>query len=273
MFICRTVLLAITPTYMNKALFASILLLHILFVTVVVYRLAVQSYQIPEGDKGNVPSTTDPNSAENLPLSPIGKENVPSTSNSNNTKNQSFSTATKLIDEESSITNQNETNIPPKKLTAKSKPNLFILSFLFFGLPSLMFWPMMFHLRENKRALKFLTLMTLENIMLLMGYIYYMWNGSTEQHYVLYVVIISNVVAILFLTFYNLIKPTSTDYIVLYDMRQGEIKDSFGIYYDFCDIVFDLTISKEYEEMIKDAKKTMQESKRIEENKNIQNHF
>ncbi|XP_027194563.2 uncharacterized protein LOC113789247 [Dermatophagoides pteronyssinus] len=124
-----------------------------------------------------------------------------------------------------------------------------VLIFFFFGLPSLVMWPYMFHLKEKQRPLRFLSVAFIENLILVS-----LWYGlhSTQAKtdiYWLMAVIITTTMATLFLSLYFCCKPSKVDQVVLHDMRYTDT-DSYGIYFEFCDIVFNLTVEKEVKELL-----------------------
>jgi hypothetical protein len=114
----------------------------------------------------------------------------------------------------------------------------------------------MFQLKENRRPLKFLLIITIENIALLGLWFIFQFNQNqtlqqlTDTHVLLVIgVVCATLLADLFLTGYIICKPKRTDKVVLYEMRTTDT-ESFGIYYEFCDIVFKLEtegIGKELE--------------------------
>ncbi|KAH7642239.1 xk-related domain containing protein [Dermatophagoides farinae] len=124
-----------------------------------------------------------------------------------------------------------------------------VLIFFFFGLPSLVMWPYMFYLKEKQRPMRFLFIVFIENTILVS-----LWFGlhSTKANtdiYWLMAVIVTTVVATLFLSLYFCCKPSKVDQVVLYDMRYSDT-ESFGIYFEFCDIVFNLKVEKEVKELL-----------------------
>jgi len=104
----------------------------------------------------------------------------------------------------------------------------------------------MFQLKENRRPLKFLLIITIENIGLLGLWFMFQFTKNqsfqqlTDTHVLLVIgVVCATFVATLFLTGYIICKPKYTDQVVLHEMRATDT-ESYGIYYEFCDIVFKL---------------------------------
>ncbi|XP_054156746.1 uncharacterized protein LOC128955130 [Oppia nitens] len=126
-----------------------------------------------------------------------------------------------------------------------------IMVFLFFGLPSLLIWPVMFQLKEFRRPLKFLLIVSLENIVLLAIWFAVQFakqptaaTGGLSQlsdtyHWLVMAAVIGTLTSALFLTGYVVCKPKLTDQVVLHKRRTTDT-DSYGIYYEFCNIVFKL---------------------------------
>jgi len=144
-------------------------------------------------------------------------------------------------------------NSSEEKPARKNRFQLAILVYLFFGLPSLVMWPIMFQLKENKRPLIFLFVTTVENVLLLLLWYFLKQTNSTVDLYSLLIVVVATLVADLFLSGYVLCKPKLTDQIVLHDMRYTDT-DSFGIYYEFCDIVFVLKADKKLSEELEEIR-------------------
>ena len=121
---------------------------------------------------------------------------------------------------------------------------LWLMTFGFFGAPSLFFWPIMFQLREHKRPQKFLAIISIENVALLFTFL--AANGGRDVpgtvRIVLVVIFVTSLIGILLISFYINVKPKLTDQIVIYDSNsdQKTNKMSYGFYYEFCDIVFKL---------------------------------
>lgn len=144
--------------------------------------------------------------------------------------------------------------------TTRKRVTTGLMVILFFGIPSLFIWPMMFQLREKSRSIKFLLVIVIENALLLT--IWFLCKGyktfsSIETWETLIVVIIffTTFFGTLFLLLYVLSKPEFTDLVVLADIRESRAKQSpnldganshsletlqYGIYYEFCDLVFNL---------------------------------
>ncbi|OTF71532.1 XK-related domain containing protein [Euroglyphus maynei] len=124
-----------------------------------------------------------------------------------------------------------------------------VMIFFFFGLPSLVMWPYMFHLKEKQRPMRFLFIILIENVILVSLWFGLYSTKSKTDNYWLMAVIITTVVATLFLSIYFYCKPSKVDQVVLHDMRYTDT-ESFGIYFEFCDIVFNLRVEKEVKELL-----------------------
>ena len=119
------------------------------------------------------------------------------------------------------------------------------LVFLFFGIPSLVLWPIMFQLKQRGRPLIFLTIITIENAILLSCWYFFKNSHTQTDYYSLILVIAATLMADIFLIGYYCLKPGLTDKVAITKMRFSGT-DSFGIYYEFCDVVFRLKVSKQF---------------------------
>lgn len=135
----------------------------------------------------------------------------------------------------------------------QNKFQLAMLVFFFFGLPSLVVWPIMFQLKEKKRPLVFLMVVTIENMLLLLLWIIFKNENTETERLLILIVIGSTITAVLFISAYLCLKPKLTDMVALHDMRATE-KEMFGIYYEFCDIVFKLKISRDFQQTLNDVR-------------------
>ncbi|KPM09482.1 XK-related domain containing protein 2 [Sarcoptes scabiei] len=141
-----------------------------------------------------------------------------------------------------------EDDVSPNR-SKKRGIHTLILIFFFFGLPSLVLWPYMFHLKEKQRPLKFLIVMFVENTLMILFWYFMRTTDSRKDFFLLILVIVTTVVATLFLSLYFCCKPSKVDQVVLHDMRYTD-KESYGIYFEFCDIVFNLNVQKEVKELL-----------------------
>lgn len=102
--------------------------------------------------------------------------------------------------------------------TFRKRASIAILVFLFFGVPSLLIWPIMFQLKENRRPLVFLFIITIENICLLLIWFAFqvsltrdvaeLTTSLTTTHSILVtVVVLCTLSGVFFLTCYSLCKP------------------------------------------------------------------
>lgn len=137
---------------------------------------------------------------------------------------------------------------PTTLLSSKKKLAIFFLIFSVFGLPSLTYWPIMFQLKENKRPLIFLLILLVENIIFTVLWLIYRENSLWGKHdYILVSVMAGGyIIGALFIMFYIFCKPKYTDQVVYHDMKIRNA-DSFGMYFEFCDIAFKLPRRQEVE--------------------------
>lgn len=156
-------------------------------------------------------------------------------------------------------TDSQVTDNPQVRSVQKNRFQLAILTFLFFGLPSLVMWPIMFQLKEEKRPLVFLFVNTIENALLLIVWYFLKSTNSAMDLYSLLIVVIGTLVADLFLSGYMLCKPKLTDQVVLHDMRYTDT-ESFGMYYEFCDVIFRLKVRKGFQEELEDIRQGLEPS-------------
>jgi len=150
------------------------------------------------------------------------------------------------------------TNQTQERTTTRKRISVFIMVLVLFGLPSLLIWPIMFQLKENRRPLKFLFIITIENMALLGLWFVFQFNQNqtlqqlTDTRVLL--VVFGTLLADLFLTSYTICKPKYTDQVVLHEMRTNYSK-SYGLYYAFSDIVFKLPNTQRIGEELKRVRK------------------
>ncbi|XP_035214468.1 uncharacterized protein LOC118188199 [Stegodyphus dumicola] len=134
----------------------------------------------------------------------------------------------------------------------KRKLALFFLVLSVFGLPSLTYWPIMFELKKRKRPLIFLFILLLENVLFAILWHVFKENSAWAKHDYILVAVMGGTYAIgsLFLLFYMCCKPKYTDHVVYHDMKVRNA-DSFGMYFEFCDVAFKLARKQEVEMKLK----------------------
>ncbi|RWS25882.1 hypothetical protein B4U80_04274 [Leptotrombidium deliense] len=204
-FVSRVVVFSLVATYIHFWLFI-LCLIHVLVFSLWIYNIAIESYHISSSS--------------------------------------------------TSVTNAQWTS-------TRRRASIAILVFLFFGVPSLVFWPIMFQLKECKRPLIFLLVITVENIFLLLiwGVFHVSYVGSQLSEYQMLMVsmiVIATLGGTFFLMMYVFCKPKYTDQVVLYKIRETRNQEAptlikmkgdssrminathYGIYYEFCDLVFKL---------------------------------
>ena len=127
---------------------------------------------------------------------------------------------------------------------------LWILTFLYFGVPSLVLWPIMFDLNKENRPAKYLSIVVVENILMML--LFYFLKGTPIEHekITLIIVIVGSLIAMIFLSLYIHFKPKYTEYVVLYLRRHRSSTELCGPYYEFFDIVFNLKLTSEIEQKI-----------------------
>lgn len=113
-----------------------------------------------------------------------------------------------------------------------------ILIFALFGLPSLIFWPVMFDFKLKRRVFLFIFVFVVENL-LCFG-VWQLWGSDGMQH--TYVVLLSalflglTTAAIFFIALYVCCKPEKVDLVVLHHIREDNA-NKYGIYFDFCKVI------------------------------------
>lgn len=122
----------------------------------------------------------------------------------------------------------------------------------------------MFQLKENNRVLKWLIIISLENMALLAAFFYFQTQASVNLQTflirILYGIAVATFCGVVLILFYVFCKPKYTDQVVVYEIRENressqaaptfsKISESmktagnsiqYGIYYDFFEIVFKL---------------------------------
>ncbi|GBM11835.1 hypothetical protein AVEN_26764-1 [Araneus ventricosus] len=144
---------------------------------------------------------------------------------------------------------------PTIRFTKKRKIALFFVIFAVFGLPSLTYWPIMFELKKNKRPLIFLFILLVENILFISLWGIYKEQTTFARHDHVLVFLAGGlfIVGALFILFYICCKPKYTDQVVYHDMKVCNA-DSFGMYFDFCDVAFKLTRKQEIETRLREVR-------------------
>lgn len=110
-----------------------------------------------------------------------------------------------------------------------------ILIFALFGLPSLVFWPIMFEFKLKRRVFLFVFVFIVENLLCFGAW--QLWGSHTTPHN--YRVIVSALLlgltasGVFFIALYVCCKPEKTDLVVLQHIREDNA-NKYGIYFDFC---------------------------------------
>ncbi|RWS20278.1 hypothetical protein B4U80_07668, partial [Leptotrombidium deliense] len=121
--------------------------------------------------------------------------------------------------------------------TIRQRVTLWLLTFWFFGFPSLLYWPIMFQLKEHRRPQKLLMITFCENALMLCIWLLFIGgfrNMNTFEISLAVSVLFSTIIGVIFLSFYIMWKPKYTDLLVLHEMKV-ENSHNYGIYYEFCD--------------------------------------
>ncbi|GIY88888.1 XK-related protein [Caerostris darwini] len=144
---------------------------------------------------------------------------------------------------------------PSINFTSKRKLALFFVIFSVFGLPSITYWPIMFELKKNKRPLIFLFILLLENVLFIAVWIVFKEKSVWVRHDYVLVFLAGGlyILGALFILFYICCKPKYTDQVVYHDMKACNA-DSFGMYFDFCDVAFKLARKQEIETRLKEVR-------------------
>lgn len=127
-----------------------------------------------------------------------------------------------------------------------------ILVFFFFGLPSLVMWPYMFHLKQKGRPFIFLLVIFVENILLISLWFFIRTRKevpSSLDYYLAHTIIPATLLGAIALSLYFYCKPSLVDQVVLYDMRYSDT-DSYGMYFEFFDTVFNLNLQPQFRETL-----------------------
>lgn len=140
-------------------------------------------------------------------------------------------------------------------MNKKRKISLYFLIFSVFGLPSLTYWPLMFELKKKKRPLLFLLLLLLENVAFVVVWAFLREDKTWYKHDFILVAVAAGTYALgsLFILFYICCKPKYTDHVVYHDMK-AKNTESFGMYFEFCDMAFKLTKKEAVETRLKEIR-------------------
>ncbi|XP_076346699.1 uncharacterized protein LOC143244966 isoform X2 [Tachypleus tridentatus] len=151
-------------------------------------------------------------------------------------------------------------NPTPSQLSYKRKMHYFVLVFFLFGLPSLIYWPYMFQLREGRRFVIYIAVIVLENAGLYAIWFFIPTSFSWSSHQLYSTIIVGGctVLGVAFLAFYCCWKPSLTDTVVLFNKRADNMTD-FGIYFDFFDAVFKLKVDKRDEALLTEIRNNRSE--------------
>lgn len=127
---------------------------------------------------------------------------------------------------------------------------------IFFALPSLFYWPIMFDLKEHQRPVKFLIITMIENV--LFEILFIICSGGIESiskdlWILLITSLILSFIGSLCILMYTCFKPSLTDQVVLFDTKI-ENKNSYGIYFEFCELIFKLPSLEKVSHHIKDIR-------------------
>lgn len=140
-------------------------------------------------------------------------------------------------------------------MNKKRKLSLYFLVFSVFGLPSLTYWPIMFELKKNKRPLIFLFILLVENVAFVILWAWMREDKTWYKHDFILLAVAAGSYALgaLFILFYICCKPKYTDHVVYHDMKARNT-DSFGMYFEFCDMAFKLRKKEVVETHLKEIR-------------------
>lgn len=126
----------------------------------------------------------------------------------------------------------------PRHLRRKNDSVLAVLSFFLFGLPSLMYWPMMFSFKKASYVYSFLVVSACENLLFFV--LWFVFKDKSHDHSLGHAfavaILVLTAVGVLFLCLYMCAKPGLTDKVVLSHIRETN-SNKYGIFFDFCNAV------------------------------------
>lgn len=131
----------------------------------------------------------------------------------------------------------------PEPLAFRRKTSIAFLVTAMFGLPSLVYWPIMFQLKERKRLLIFILVCACENVASFL--LWFFSRGKENITFSTVEIVCSSILfggfalGVFFIYLYSCCKPKYTDAVVMHDMKV-ENANSYGIFYAFFDATFKL---------------------------------
>lgn len=158
----------------------------------------------------------------------------------------------------------------------RKRTSLAVLVVLFFGIPSLLIWPIMFQLKEKRRPFTYFMIIIAENaLLLLIWFIFHLSSSTTGLNtysiYLMIIITVCTLSGVFFLLVYTFCKPKLTDQIILHEIREARAEEpsklgglslqralnatQYGIYYEFCDIVFRLPSTAKMQERLDEVRR------------------
>ncbi|XP_022667053.1 uncharacterized protein LOC111252816 [Varroa destructor] len=123
---------------------------------------------------------------------------------------------------------------------------LVVLAFFLFGLPSIMYWPMMFVFKRKLFVFCFLSAGVIENLLCTLAW--FIWKNPQLDHKLstkfALAVIVLTALGTVFIVLYTLLKPELSDRVVLSHILETN-SNRYGIFYDFCKAVHVLRVVKD----------------------------
>lgn len=110
-----------------------------------------------------------------------------------------------------------------------------LIIFALFGLPSLVFWPIMFDFKLKRRVFLFVFVFIVENLLCFGAWQLWGSDGTPHNYRVLVSALLLGLTAagVFFIALYVCCKPEKSDLVVLQHIREDNA-NKYGIYFDFC---------------------------------------
>lgn len=110
-----------------------------------------------------------------------------------------------------------------------------LIIFALFGLPSLVFWPIMFDFKLKRRVFLFVFVFIVENLLCFGAWQLWGSEGTAHNYRVLVSALLLGLTTsgVFFIALYVCCKPDKSDLVVLQHIREDNA-NRYGIYFDFC---------------------------------------
>lgn len=205
-FASRIIIIALSFVHLGWIIMASVLVAHIVIITVWIYKIAVDSHNDKASETESLIWERDPEAKKSR----------------------------QIIDD----TQDTLSSVRIKNWTLLEHFILVVQVLTLFALPSIFYWPIMFNLRLHCRPLKYLLIILTENFLLIPGVWFSISSTATPgQWYLLCAVGAFSIVGFIFIFLYVSCKPTLTDYFARADHIFNATEQA-GIYFEFCSRVF-----------------------------------